>query len=61
MRILTIDHEFRYLSLDREERKRIVIEVPRRIPDPSEYLWNLSEHPHDIDAIKLVEDSWEKE
>ena len=45
----------------REEGEMIIIEVPRRISNPSEYLWNLSENPHDIDVVKLVEESWERE
>jgi len=44
--------------LIREEGKRIIIEVPEKMADPSEYLWRLSEKPMDIDAVKLVEESW---
>ena len=45
----------------REEGKMIVIEVPRRISNPSEFLWSLSKKPHDVDVVKLVEESWERE
>lgn len=44
--------------LVKEEEGRIVIEVPKRIDNPSEFLWNLSKKPKDIDAVKLVEESW---
>ena len=46
--------------LIREEGKRIIIEVPEKMTDPSEYLWSLSEKPLDIDAVKLVEESWKE-
>ena len=46
--------------LIREEEKRIIIEVPEKMTDPSEYLWSLSEKPQDIDAVKLVEESWKE-
>jgi AbrB family looped-hinge helix DNA binding protein len=46
--------------LIREEEKRIIIEVPEKTLDPSEYLWSLSEEPQDIDAVKLVEESWKE-
>ncbi|MBM5805627.1 MAG: AbrB/MazE/SpoVT family DNA-binding domain-containing protein [Candidatus Verstraetearchaeota archaeon] len=45
----------------REEGEKIVIEVPKKIPDPSEYLWNLSKKPINVDAVKLVEESWERQ
>lgn len=46
--------------LIREEEKRIIIEVPEKMTDPSEYLWSLSGKPQDIDAVKLVEESWKE-
>jgi len=39
---------------------RIIVEAPERISDPVEYLWNLSEKPINIDAVKLVEKSLPK-
>mgnify|MGYP001121403180 CR=1 FL=1 len=44
--------------LVKEEDGRIVIEIPKRVADPSEFLWDLSKKPRNIDAVKLVEDSW---
>ena len=46
--------------LVRDDGERIIIEVPKKIADPSEYLWSLSKEPLDIDAIKLVEESWKE-
>lgn len=46
--------------LIRDDGDRIIIEVPKKIADPSEYLWNLSKKPLDIDAVKLVEESWKE-
>lgn len=46
--------------LMRDDGERIIIEVPKKIADPSEYLWNLSKEPLDIDAVKLVEESWKE-
>lgn len=46
--------------LIRDDGERIIIEVPKKIADPSEYLWNLSKRPLDIDAVKLVEESWKE-
>jgi len=45
----------------REEGGKIVIEVPKKVSDPSEYLWNLSKKPINVDAVKLVEESWERQ
>jgi AbrB family looped-hinge helix DNA binding protein len=39
----------------REEGEMILIDVPRRISNPSELLWSLSKKPHDVDVLKLVE------
>ena len=41
------------------ENKRIIMESPKRIPNPSETLWCLFGKPMDVDAVKLVEESWE--
>lgn len=46
--------------LVREEEGRIIIEVPRKIADPSNFLWNLSKKPREIDVVRLVEESWKK-
>lgn len=43
-----------------DDGERIIIEVPRKIADPSEYLWSLSDESLDIDAVKLVEESWKE-
>mgnify|MGYP001078047120 CR=1 FL=1 len=42
----------------RKEGSHILIEVPRRIADPSEFLWNLSKKPVDVDVVSLIEESW---
>jgi len=42
----------------REEEGRIIFETPKRINDPSEFLWGLPKKPIDIDAAKLMEGSW---
>ena len=42
----------------KSENKRIIMESPKRISDPSNALWNLFGKPLDIDATKLVEASW---
>lgn len=44
----------------KEERGRILIEVPKRVSDPSEFLWNLSKKPVDVDVVKLIEESWKR-
>jgi len=46
--------------LMRDDGERIIIEVPKKIANPSEHLWNLSKEPLDIDAVKLVEESWKE-
>ena len=43
-----------------DDGERIIIEVTRKITDPSEYLWSLSDESLDIDAVKLVEESWKE-
>jgi len=42
----------------RREGGHILIEVPRRIADPSDFLWNLSKKPVDVDVVRLIEESW---
>jgi len=44
----------------REDRGRILIEVPKRVADPSEFLWSLSKKPVDVDVVKLIEESWKE-
>jgi AbrB family looped-hinge helix DNA binding protein len=40
------------------ENKRIILEAPKRISNPSDTLWRLFGKPLDIDATRLVEESW---
>ena len=42
----------------KSEKKRIIMETSKRIPNPSDSLWCLFGKPLDIDAVKLVEKSW---
>lgn len=42
------------------DKRRIIMEIPERIPDPSDVLWNLFGRPLNVDAVKLVEESWVK-
>ncbi len=42
----------------RSENKRIILEAPKRVSDPSNALWCLFGKPLEIDATKLVEESW---
>ncbi len=44
----------------KSENKRIIMESPKRVSNPSDALWNLFGKPIDIDATKLIEESWEK-
>lgn len=44
----------------RSEAKRIIMEIPEHIQNPSNALWNLFGKPLDIDATKLIEESWKK-
>ena len=44
----------------KKDRDRVLIEVPRRVADPSSFLWSLSKEPVDVDVVKLVERSWKK-
>jgi len=43
----------------KSENNRIVMEHPQRVTNPSETLWCLFGKPMDIDAVELVEQSWE--
>ena len=43
----------------KSENKRIIMESPKRIANPSDALWCLFGKPLDVDAAKLVETSWE--
>jgi len=40
------------------EGNRIVMESPKHFSNPSDVLWNIFGKPLDIDAVKLVEESW---
>ena len=40
------------------ENKRIILEAPKRVSHPSDVLWCLFGKPLDIDATRLVEESW---
>ena len=44
----------------RDDRERIIVEVPKTIADPSGFLWGLSDKPLEVDAVKLVEESWKE-
>ena len=44
----------------KSENKRIIMESPKRISNPSDALWNLFGKPLNIDATKLVEESWKE-
>jgi antitoxin PrlF len=41
-----------------EKRNGIFIQVAEKISDPSQFLWSLTKKPIDVDAVKLVEESW---
>ena len=40
------------------ENNRIIMENPNHVPNPSDTLWNLFGKSINIDAVKLVEQSW---
>lgn len=44
----------------KSEDNRIIMESPRHVSNPSDKLWNLFGKPLDIDATKLVEESWKE-
>ena len=44
----------------RSEDKRIIMEAPKHISNPSDALWNLFGKSINIDATKLVEESWKE-
>jgi AbrB family looped-hinge helix DNA binding protein len=44
----------------KSENKQIIMEASKRISHPSDVLWNLFGKPLDIDATKLVEESWQE-
>jgi len=44
----------------KSENKRIIMESPKRVSHPSDSLWCLFGKPIEIDATKLVEDSWKE-
>ncbi|MCW4000102.1 MAG: AbrB/MazE/SpoVT family DNA-binding domain-containing protein [Candidatus Bathyarchaeota archaeon] len=43
----------------KSENKRIIMEAPKRIKNPSDSLYCLFGKPLNVDAVKLVEQSWE--
>lgn len=43
----------------KSENKKIIMEAPKHITNPSDTLWCLFGKPLEIDAVKLVEESWE--
>jgi AbrB family looped-hinge helix DNA binding protein len=42
----------------KSEGKRIIMEAPKRVSNPSDVLWNIFGKSIDIDAVRLVEESW---
>ena len=44
----------------KSEDKRIIMEAKKHVANPSDVLWNLFGRPMDIDAVRLVEDSWKE-
>jgi AbrB family looped-hinge helix DNA binding protein len=44
--------------LVKSENKRVIMESTKHIINPSDALWNLFGKPLEIDATKLVEESW---
>ncbi len=44
----------------KSENKRIIMESSKRISCPSDALYNIFGKPLDIDATKLVEESWDE-
>ena len=44
----------------KSENKRIIMEAPEHISNPSDVLWNLFGKTLDIDAVALVEESWKE-
>jgi antitoxin PrlF len=41
------------------ENKKIIMETPKHINTPSDTLWCLFSKPLNVDAVKLVEESWQ--
>ncbi len=44
----------------KSEDNRIIMESPKHVSNPSDTLWNLFGKSIDIDAVKLVEESWKE-
>jgi AbrB family looped-hinge helix DNA binding protein len=44
----------------KSEKKRIVMEAPERVTNPSDALWNLFGKSLNVDAVSLVEESWKE-
>jgi AbrB family looped-hinge helix DNA binding protein len=44
----------------KSEGKRIIMEAPKHVSNPSDVLWNLFGKSINIDATRLVEESWKE-
>ena len=44
----------------KSEDKRIIMESSKHLANPSDALWNLFGKPLNVDATKLVEESWQE-
>ena len=44
----------------KSENKRIIMESAKRVSNPSDVLWNIFGKSLDVDATKLVEESWDE-
>jgi antitoxin PrlF len=44
----------------KSEDKRIIMEATKSVSNPSDVLWNLFGKPVNIDATRLVEESWKE-
>jgi antitoxin PrlF len=44
----------------KSENNRIIMENPNHVSNPSDTLWNLFGKSIDIDAVKMIEQSWDE-
>jgi antitoxin PrlF len=44
----------------KSENRRIIMEAPEHISNPSDAIWKLFGKPINIDAVTLVEESWKE-
>lgn len=44
----------------KSENNRIIMENPNHVSNPSDTIWNLFSKSIDIDAVKMVEQSWDE-